>query len=160
MRIQMDLENKKVLVVGTGISGVAAAELLEANHIGFDIFDGNEALTESDIREKSKALSACGVWIGGLPEAQMDNYSYAVLSPGVPTDLPMIESLRAHGVHIWGEIELAYAFSEGDVLAITGTNGKTTTTALTGEIMKNYVSDVQIVGNIGSVYTDGTGYDA
>ena len=153
MRIQMDLEDKKVLVVGTGISGVAAAELLEANYIGFDIFDGNEALTESDIREKSKALSACGVWIGGLPEAQMDNYSYAVLSPGVPTDLPMIESLRAHGVHIWGEIELAYAFSEGDVLAITGTNGKTTTTALTGEIMKNYVKDVQVVGNIGIPYT-------
>ena len=153
MRIQMDLEDKKVLVVGTGISGVAAAELLEANHIGFDIFDGNEALTESDIREKSKALSACGVWIGGLPEAQMDNYSYAVLSPGVPTDLPMIEGLRAHGVRIWGEIELAYAFSEGDVLAITGTNGKTTTTALTGEIMKNYVKDVQVVGNIGIPYT-------
>ena len=153
MRIQMDLEDKKVLVVGTGISGVAAAELLEANYIGFDIFDGNEALTESDIREKSKALLACGVWIGGLPEAQMDNYSYAVLSPGVPTDLPMIESLRAHGVHIWGEIELAYAFSEGDVLAITGTNGKTTTTALTGEIMKNYVKDVQVVGNIGIPYT-------
>ena len=153
MRIQMDLEDKKVLVVGTGISGVAAAELLEANYIGFDIFDGNEALTESDIREKSKALSACGVWIGGLPEAQMDNYSYAVLSPGVPTDLPMIEGLRAHGVRIWGEIELAYAFSEGDVLAITGTNGKTTTTALTGEIMKNYVKDVQVVGNIGIPYT-------
>ena len=153
MRIQMNLEGKKVLVVGTGISGIAAAELLAAQQIAFDIFDGNEKLTETAVREKSQALSSCGVLIGDLPEAQMDNYSYAVLSPGVPTDLPMINALRAHGVHIWGEIELAYAFSEGDVLAITGTNGKTTTTALTGEIMKNYVSDVQVVGNIGIPYT-------
>lgn len=153
MRTQMNLEGKKVLIAGTGISGIAAAELLAANGIAFDIYDGNEALSEQTIRDKSQALSSCGVIVGVLPEEQMDNYSYAVLSPGVPTDLPMIDGLRAHGVRIWGEIELAYAFSEGDVLAITGTNGKTTTTALTGEIMKNYVQDVQVVGNIGIPYT-------
>ena len=133
----MDLKNKKVLVVGTGISGIAAAELLAANGISFDIFDGNEKLVEGDVRKKSDAFRDCPVLLGVLPEAVLDSYSYVILSPGVPTDLPMVDALRAHGAKIWGEIELAYAFSKGDVLAITGTNGKTTTTALTGEILKD-----------------------
>ena len=153
MRIQMDLKNQKVLVVGTGLSGIAAAELLAANGIAFDIFDGNEKLTEEEVRAKSEALKACPVILGSLPEDRMDDYSYVILSPGVPTDHPMVDALRTHGVKIWGEIELAYAFSKGDVLAITGTNGKTTTTALTGEILRNYVADVQVVGNIGIPYT-------
>lgn len=157
MRIQMDLKNKKALVVGTGISGVAAAELLAANGIAFDVFDGNEKLTEADVRAKSEAFQTCPVILGTLPESVMGDYSYVILSPGVPTDLPMVDALRHHGVKIWGEIELAYAFSKGDVLAITGTNGKTTTTALTGEIMKNYVDDVRVVGNIGIPYTSMAG---
>ena len=153
MRIQMDLQDKKVLVVGTGISGIAAAELLAANKIAFEIYDGNEKMTEEDVRAKSKAFTDCPVILGELPEHVMDNYSYVILSPGVPTDLPMVDALRVHGAKIWGEIELAYAFSKGDVLAITGTNGKTTTTALTGEILKNFVDDVRVVGNIGIPYT-------
>ncbi|MGN0336045.1 MAG: UDP-N-acetylmuramoyl-L-alanine--D-glutamate ligase, partial [Lachnospiraceae bacterium] len=157
MRIQMDLQNKKVLVVGTGISGIAAAELLAANDIRFDIFDGNQKLTEDEVRAKSEAFTTCPVILGDLPDDTMDSYSYVILSPGVPTDLPMVDALRAHGAKIWGEIELAYAFSKGDVLAITGTNGKTTTTALTGEILKNYVEDVRVVGNIGIPYTSMAG---
>ena len=123
MRIQMDLQNKQVLVVGTGISGIAAAELLAANDIRFDIFDGNQKLTEDEVRAKSEAFTTCPVILGDLPDDTMDSYSYVILSPGVPTDLPMVDALRAHGAKIWGEIELAYAFSKGDVLAITGTNG-------------------------------------
>lgn len=157
MRIQMDLQDKKVLVVGTGISGIAAAELLAANEIAFDIYDGNAKLTEADIRAKSISLQDCPIIIGELPDQQMDNYSYVILSPGVPTDLPMVDALRAHGAKIWGEIELAYAFSKGDVLAITGTNGKTTTTALTGEILRNHMKDVRVVGNIGIPYTSMAG---
>lgn len=154
MRTSMDLQGKKVLVVGSGISGIAAAGLLYANGIAYDLYDGNENLTEADIREKlGTADGTCRILIGTLPEEMLDAYSYAILSPGVPTDLPEVEALRAHGVRIWGEIELAYAFSAGDVLAITGTNGKTTTTALTGEIMKNHTQDVRVVGNIGIPYT-------
>ena len=153
----MDLREKKVLVVGTGISGIAAAELLAANGITFEIFDGNDKLTQADVRAKSKAFEACPVILGTLPQEALDRYSYVILSPGVPTDLPMVDALRAHGAKIWGEIELAYAFSKGDVLAITGTNGKTTTTALTGEILKSYVSDVRVVGNIGIPYTSMAG---
>lgn len=76
-----------------------------------------------------------------------------VLSPGVPTDLPVIEKMRKQGITVIGEVELAYQFGKGDVLAITGTNGKTTTTTLLGEIMKNYQDDVFVVGNIGTPYT-------
>ena len=76
-----------------------------------------------------------------------------MLSPGVPTDIPMVNRLRDAGVKIWGEIELAYAFGKGRIIAITGTNGKTTTTALTGEIMADHYDDVRVVGNIGIPYT-------
>ena len=153
MRIPIDPGEKKILVVGCGISGIAAAELLEHRHISFDLFDGNKNLNTDELRGKSEALKSCEILLGDLPEEKMEAYSYAVLSPGVPTDLPMVEALRKHGISIIGEIELAYCCSEGDVLAITGTNGKTTTTALTGAILKKYAKDVQVVGNIGIPYT-------
>ena len=76
------------------------------------------------------------------------------MSPGVPTDLPVVEKMREREIPIWGEIELAYVFGKGDVLAITGTNGKTTTTALLGEIMKDAGKSTYVVGNIGNPYTD------
>ena len=76
-----------------------------------------------------------------------------MLSPGVPTDLPLVNRLREAGLKIWGEIELAYECSRGDVLAITGTNGKTTTTSLLGAIMQHAKESAFIVGNIGIPYT-------
>lgn len=76
------------------------------------------------------------VLLGELTDEQLRAFDVAVLSPGVPTDLPVVERMRAQNVCIWGEIELAYSFAKGRLIAITGTNGKTTTTALTGEIMK------------------------
>ena len=94
-----------------------------------------------------------GELTGQQLEGLLDELSLVVMSPGVPTDLPIVEQMRAHGLPIWGEIELAYVFGRGDVLAITGTNGKTTTTALLGEIMKNYKDSVFVVGNIGNPYT-------
>lgn len=153
MRTQMDLNGKKVLVVGTGISGIAAAELLKKQEMPFVLYDGNEKLTPEDVRAKSELLRDCEVIIGEFPTERCFDFSYAVLSPGVPTDLPMVNVLREKGIKIWGEIELAFAFSKGKVLAITGTNGKTTTTALTGEILANVNSDVRVVGNIGIPYT-------
>ena len=76
-----------------------------------------------------------------------------ILSPGVPTDLPIILKMKEKEIPVIGEVELAYTFGKGDVLAITGTNGKTTTTTLLGEIMKAYQDDVFVVGNIGNPYT-------
>ena len=92
---------------------------------------------------KHQSLRRCRFILGDLTDEQIDEFDVAVLSPGVPTDIPMVNSLRDRGVKIWGEIELAYTFGAGEIIAITGTNGKTTTTALTGEIMKNYFKDVE-----------------
>ncbi len=149
----MKIEEQRVLVVGTGISGIAAAELLLKKGAEVTIFDGNKDLDTAKLYEKSPALREVPLILGELTEAEMDGFAVAVLSPGVPTDLPMVNAMRDKGIAIWGEIELAYYFGKGDVIAITGTNGKTTTTALTGAIMKSAYSDVKIVGNIGIPYT-------
>ena len=151
--IKMSLQGKKVLVVGTGKSGIAATELLCANGIDTVLFDGNKELDSKTLYEKAPKLKEVPLILGDLTDEQIDEFDVAVLSPGVPTDIPMVNSLRDRGVKIWGEIELAYTFGAGEIIAITGTNGKTTTTALTGEIMKNYFKDVRVVGNIGIPYT-------
>jgi UDP-N-acetylmuramoylalanine--D-glutamate ligase len=149
----MRIEEQKVLVVGTGISGIAAAELLMEKNTDVTLFDGNAELDREKLYEKSPALKKLPLILGELSGEQAASFTVAVLSPGVPTDLPMVNALRENGTAIWGEIELAYYFGKGDVLAITGTNGKTTTTALTGAIMENYFDDVKVVGNIGIPYT-------
>ena len=149
----MNLAEKNVLVVGTGISGIAACELLLDKKIRVTLFDGNKDLDLEKVYEKSEKLRTVPVFLGDLTEEQMEQFDVTVLSPGVPTDIPMVNRMREKGIAIWGEIELAYYFSKGRIAAITGTNGKTTTTALTGEIMKNYYKDVKVVGNIGIPYT-------
>ncbi len=149
----MYLDNKNVLVVGTGISGIAAAELLIKQKIAATLFDGNKELDVEKLYEKSKVLRQIPLLLGDLTEEQISSFDIAVLSPGVPIDLPLVNKMRDRGVVIWGEIELAYYFTKGKVAAITGTNGKTTTTALTGELMSSYFSDVKVVGNIGIPYT-------
>ena len=93
------------------------------------------------------------VVLGELNIEVMETLGLVVMSPGVPTDLPVVNQMRKMGIPIWGEMELAYTYGKGDVLAITGTNGKTTTTSLLGEIMKNYKESVYVVGNIGNPYT-------
>lgn len=149
----MDVQNKKVLVFGSGISGLAAVRLLEKNGAVPVLFDGNRNLTEAQIREKLDQTSNAEIYIGDLPKEVFDELSEAVLSPGVPTDLPLVNQMREAGIRISGEIELAYENSKGDVLAITGTNGKTTTTSLLGAIMEHAKESSFVVGNIGIPYT-------
>lgn len=149
----MNLTGKTVLVVGSGISGVAATELLHKKGIKTILFDGNKDLDVAVLREKSPVFREVEILLGELREADMARIDMVVLSPGVPTDIPMVNALRERDIPIWGEIELAYHFAKGRIAAITGTNGKTTTTALTGEIMANYYKDVKVVGNIGIPYT-------
>ncbi len=149
----MKVTDKKFLVAGTGKSGIAAAELLKKEQIAVKLYDGNENLDTAAFYEKNPGLKDVELILGTLPEQEMQKTDILVLSPGIPTDLPMVNTMRDMGIAIWGEIELAYTFAKGRVLAITGTNGKTTTTSLLGEIMKNYFSDVKVVGNIGIPYT-------
>ncbi len=149
----MKLEESRVLVVGTGVSGIAAAELLRAKNIDTVLFDGNKELDMEKLYEKAPFVKEIPVILGEISATELEKIDVVVLSPGVPTDLPMVEDMRKAGIAVWGEIELAYYFAKGRMIAITGTNGKTTTTALTGEILKNYYSDVRVVGNIGIPYT-------
>lgn len=153
------MEGKKVLVFGTGLSGRAAAKLLLEKGADVILYDENEKLNPDEILEKCGCPFIPGsenrlrVILGGLNPELLCGVNLAVLSPGVPLDLPAVEMIRAAGIKIWGEIELAFYFSKGKVLAVTGTNGKTTTTALLGEIMKAACDDVKVVGNIGTPYT-------
>ena len=149
----MNLQNKNVLVFGTGISGIAAAGLLENKGAHPVLFDGNAELEEQVIRAKLPEGSKAEILLGDLTDDQIRSLDLVVLSPGVPTDLPLVNRLREAGLKIWGEIELAYECSRGDVLAITGTNGKTTTTSLLGAIMQHAKESAFIVGNIGIPYT-------
>ena len=147
----MDLNGKKVLVFGSGISGEAAAVLLNRKGAYVVLYDGNEKLDAEKIKEKMP--ENVRVVLGAFPEKLLDGLDLMVMSPGVPTDLPIVEKMKEKGIPVWGEIELAYVCGKGDVLAITGTNGKTTTTSLLGQIMKNYKDSVFVVGNIGNPYT-------
>lgn len=153
----MDIKNKNVLVFGSGISGVAASKLLLDEEAKVILYDGNTSLNVEEVKKQilgdMEDHGQVEVVLGELPEEILDTLVLTVMSPGVPTDLPVVDRMRAKAIPIWGEIELAYTYGKGDVLAITGTNGKTTTTALLGEIMKNYQESTFVVGNIGNPYT-------
>ena len=153
MVIAMDLKDKRVLVVGSGISGIGAVEALHHAGARALLFDENEKLNIEDVRAKIKPGIEADVVIGVLSEEEKAGIELVVLSPGVPTDTALVEEFRKKGVKIWGEIELAYELGQGTVIAITGTNGKTTTTTLVGEIMAAHCKDVDVVGNIGNPYT-------
>ncbi len=146
------LKDKQVTVVGSGVSGIAAARLLCRHEAKVTLYDGNKAL---DIEKLTEQVgSEVNIVFGEFPERLIHTTQLLVLSPGVPTDLEYVSEIRERGVPVWGEIELAYHFAKGALIGITGTNGKTTTTALTGEIMKQYFSEVFVVGNIGTPYTE------
>lgn len=151
----MDLKGKKVLVFGSGKSGIAAVKLLYHQKADIVLFDGNIELDVSRVKEAlGEIAGSIRIKLGNLEKEELETLDLAVLSPGVPVDLPIVEAMKNAGVKIWGEIELAYRCGRGNVLAITGTNGKTTTTSLLGEIMGAAYEDVRVVGNIGIPYTE------
>lgn len=149
----MRLHNKKVLVFGSGKSGIGAADLLGAVGAFPIIFDGNDGIDKEQVIKKTKGDYPVEVYAGELPKEVQDTLDLVVLSPGVPTDIPLVKSFYDQGIPVWGEVELAYQTGKGRMLAITGTNGKTTTTALLGKIMEDACPSVFVVGNIGTPYT-------
>lgn len=149
----MDLTGKQVLVAGLGKSGIAAGALLKKMGCMVCLFDGNEKFDRGAWEKTYPVFSDCPLWIGELPDAAVQEMELAVVSPGIPLDTPAILKLQAAGVPVVGEAELAYRFEKGRVAAITGTNGKTTTTTLVGEILKKCYPEVFVVGNIGIPYT-------
>ena len=150
----MELTKKCVLVFGTGISGIGAAHLLLARGAEVILYDGNTEKDKEALLAEFPAGSKVRIVLGELPEAEMEQLDLVVMSPGVPCDLPVVLAMKGKGIRIWGEVELAYECGKGDVLAVTGTNGKTTTTSLLGAIMQAYHPEVYIVGNIGNPYTE------
>ena len=150
----MDFLNKNVLVYGTGISGISAASLLESVQAKVILYDENTKITKEQVRAKLPNGANVRVVLGVLSEEMINSLDMVVLSPGVPTDIPIVEEFKKKEIPVWGEIELAYRLSKGQVVAITGTNGKTTTTTLVGKLMKNYFDSVFVVGNIGNPYTE------
>lgn len=149
----MDFFKRKVLIVGTKKSGMAALSLLRAHGADTILYDGNEERKEADVRKEIPSGITTEICIGTLSEELKESIELVVLSPGVPVDSPLVLDFRQRKIPIWGEIELAYTFEKGKVLAITGTNGKTTTTALLGQIMETVNHKAFTVGNIGIPYT-------
>ena len=149
----MEFAGKKVLVIGTGKSGISAAKLLDKK-CEVVLHDSNEKLNKEDVLAKLPADYRGKISTGALTEDEIKETDIAVISPGVPIDCEDVNNLRNAGAVITGEIETGYLFSKGRLVAITGTNGKTTTTTLVGEIMKKISDSVFVVGNIGIPYTD------
>lgn len=149
----MNLQGKKVLVFGAGKSGIGSADLLAKVGAFPIIYDGKADIDKEAVLHKTDGTYRPQIYAGELPKEVQDSLDLVVLSPGVPTDLPLVKSFYQQGLSVWGEVELAYRVSRGDVLAVTGTNGKTTTTALLGKIMQDARESVFVVGNIGTPYT-------
>ena len=145
----MDFKNKKVLVCGLGRSGIASAVLLKK--LGASV-------TASDIRDKKEldltSLKDINIYAGRNPDDIINNYDLIIISPGISTNLSFVKLARKLKIPVWSEIELAYRVCKTPIIAITGTNGKTTTTTLTGEIIKNYYINSLTAGNIGLPLTE------
>lgn len=157
--------SKKVLVAGCGKSGLCATALLARNGEKVILFDENEKLNKDEIFGKIECdkKENIEVYIGKLTDEIISQCEMMVISPGIPVDAEFALRVKEAGLPIWSEIELAYTYEKGQVAAITGTNGKTTTTTLVGEIMKAYNEKTIVVGNIGIPYTslsDGTTEDS
>lgn len=153
----MNLKNKKVLLVGlakTGVSTIKHLNRLGAKVVVNDIKDKDKL---KDILDELSDLNNVEYILGYHPE-NVDDVDITVVSPGVPLDLPFILKLKSKNIEIIGEVELAYRLSQNPIfIGITGTNGKTTTTSLVGEIFKKASRDTYIVGNIGNPVIDTVG---
>jgi UDP-N-acetylmuramoylalanine--D-glutamate ligase len=145
----MELNGKRVLVVGLGRSGVASALFLKSRGARVTVSD---AKSEEQLREEIPALLDQGIAVetGGHGERTFQNQDLIVVSPGVPVDAAPIAQARALGQPVIGEIELAAAFLPGPIVGITGSNGKTTTTTLVGEILAAGGLKTLVGGNIGT----------
>ena len=145
----MEVKNQRVLVVGLGKSGVASAIFLKDRGARVSVSD---AKTEDQLPSAIPVLLDKGISVetGGHSERTFRDQDLIVVSPGVPRDVPQLEKARAAGIPIIGEVELASRFLKGQIIAITGSNGKTTTTALAGEVIAMGGYEVLVGGNIGT----------
>lgn len=149
----MEYTGKNIVIAGAGKSGIAAAGLLADESENIVLYDGNEKIDKEELLSKLPQNFKGEIILGELPDEIIEKTDLLIISPGVPTDMDFVKKLREAGAEIWGEAELGFRYEKGRLAAITGTNGKTTTTALLGEIMKTQYDKVFVVGNIGIPYT-------
>ena len=144
----MDLKNKRVLVVGLGKSGLSAAMFLRAQGARVTVSDARSAMA---LAKEIPALLEAGIMVesGGHGLLTFRRQDLIVVSPGVPMDTPEVKQVVAFGLPVIGELELASRYLQGQVVAITGSNGKTTTTTLVGKIFRDSGLPTQVGGNIG-----------
>ena len=148
------MEINTAIVAGTGKSGISATRLLVNHGVKVYLFDENKDRDIEAIKEKTGDSELVQIELGELGEDALSSSQLMVISPGIPVDAPFTDVVRNAGIPIWSEIELAYHYGKGKIAAITGTNGKTTTTALVGEIVKAHNAKTIVVGNIGIPYTE------
>ncbi|MBR4780236.1 MAG: UDP-N-acetylmuramoyl-L-alanine--D-glutamate ligase [Lachnospiraceae bacterium] len=148
----MDFQGKKVLIIGAGKSGLAAADLLTSQNADIILYD-DKKLDEAEVLKKLNKDFKGRIVSEVLTDEIAGNPDYLVLSPGVPIDSEKVLKYKAKGACVIGEVELAYYYTKGKIVAVTGTNGKTTTTALTGALMKLKYDNTLVGGNIGIPYT-------
>jgi len=141
----MNFSNKKVLVCGMARSGQSAVRLLVK--LGAKV-------TAQDLKEDIDNIEGVALYLGKNPDDIIESFDLVVISPGIPFDLPFLEKAREAGVPVWGEVELAYHCCPSPIIAITGTNGKTTVSTLVGEIMQKHNGKTVLVGNIGIPFTE------
>src|SRR5882762_7539924 len=149
MRFSMELKDKRVLVVGLGKSGVASSLFLKSRGARVTVSDSKP---EAELRDEILLLLDHGITVetGGHGDRTFRGQDLIVVSPGVPFDSPHLEQARALGEPVIAEVELAAQFLPGPIVAITGANGKTTTTTLAGEIVAAGKFPTLVGGNIGT----------
>lgn len=145
----MEAKQKTALVIGLARSGIAAARLLHRTGRKVIVNDSSNA---AEIRKAAKQLQEsidCEVYLGQNPDKLLERVGQIVISPGVPADVPFLKKAAKLGIEVISEVELAYRYCKAPIIAVTGTNGKTTTTAWIGEILKAAGKKTHVVGNIG-----------
>jgi len=147
--MQLGSPDRKALVAGIGISGIAAVRVLRDQGFQVAVSDQSSASKMSEIIAELTELGVSEIETSGHSEAFFTGRDLIVVSPGVPLSLPVLQNAKMQGGEIIGEVELAVRLSDIDILALTGTNGKTTTVSLLGEIFESVGSSVFVGGNLG-----------
>lgn len=144
---------KNYLIVGAGRSGIAAGKMLSQLGETFTIYDSKCDLDTKNISAQISDTADIPFLLGDVSADQLSGFDICVVSPGVPLDTPIMKTVAQCNIPVYSEIELAYLYDKGSIIAITGTNGKTTTTSLVYEIMRDYNKETLLVGNIEIPYT-------
>jgi UDP-N-acetylmuramoylalanine--D-glutamate ligase len=146
----MELQGRKTLVLGAGKSGVASAKFLARRGATVALHDKKPLANWTEKARSLKEKFGVGLIDENLPSWLLDQIDLVVISPGIPTNSIPARYVKRKDGEVIGEVELAYRFTQGRFVGITGSNGKTTTTTLIGELLKNSGVESQIGGNIGT----------